>query len=203
MKRSPEAQLSILLALSLTLAGTVSAQDPDTDWIDYAALDAGEIVLRTDKGGRGTVLIDVAVQIDAPREIIWDILAACEIAPEYVPNVVACSRIDSIDDGRSELFIQTVKPAFFVPKFEHVFRLDYDPPNRIGVQRVSGPIDTMDGAWWLLDHNDGILLMHTLTLKPGIPVPRMFVRATLKRDLPVVLEAVRDRAELLAARAPK
>jgi hypothetical protein len=41
--------------------------------------------------------------------------------------------------------------------------------------------------------------MQTLKLRPGIPVPRFFVRATLKHDLPIVLEAVRDRAEAAAA----
>ncbi len=164
-----------------------------------AALEAGEVLVRTEKGGRGTVLVDVGVLIHSDWRKIWDILTACEIAPEYVPNVVACQRIDTISNGRAELFIQTVKPAFFVPKFEHVFRLDYDPPERIGVSRVSGPIAELDGNWWLVQRDDGILLVHTLTVRPGIPVPRLFVRATLKHDLPIVLAAVRDRAEAAGA----
>ena len=175
------------------------ADSPDLAWIDFAEIVAGETVLRTGKAERNAVTIDIATRIRAPKETIWAILRACDIAPEYVPNVVACELIDSINDGKSELFVQTVKPAFFIPRFEHVFRLDYSPYERIDVHRVSGPIAVMEGSWWLLDQQDGsILLLHSLRLQPGMPVPRFFVRATLRRDLPIVLEAVRARAEARA-----
>jgi len=141
-------------------------QDVDTSWIDWDLIAAGEVDLRTGKEDRGVVTIDVAIAID------------------------------SINDGESELFIQTVKPAFFIPKFEHVFRLDYHLPDRIDVRRVSGPIAEMDGTWFLLPYaQDEVLLMHSLRVRPGMPVPRFFVRATLRHDLPIVLRAVRERAE--------
>lgn len=187
------------LLLVLVLAGFAppvpAQQDFDTSWIDWDLVDAGEVVVRTDKLDRGGVSIDVAIAVHASREAIWAILTACEIAPEYVPNVLDCVLIDSINNGRSELFIQTVKPAFFVPKFEHVFRLDYFPPDRIDVHRVSGPIEEMEGVWRLLPHGDATLLTHSLHVRPGMPIPRLFVRATLKHDLPIVLRAVRQRAE--------
>lgn len=179
-----------------------AAGAPDLGWLDFELIDAGETVVQTGRADRGTVTVDVATRIRAPKKVIFDILRECEIAPEFVPNVLACRLIDSVDDGDSELFVQTVKPAFFVPRFEHVFRLDYFPYERIEVHRVSGPIAEMDGAWWLLDYereNGAVLLVHALRLRPGIPVPRIFVRATLRRDLPIVLDAVRERAEKLAA----
>ncbi len=170
----------------------------DLDWIDTAILEAGDVDLRMNKSGRIT-FVDAAVIIDAPLKAIWDILVACEIAPEYVPNVVACQSIDIIDNGASELFIQTVKPAFFVPSFEHVFRMDYTPYETIVVRRVSGPIKKLESAWNLDKRTDGrVLLSYSLELDPGIPIPRMFVRATLRRDLPTVLSAIRTRSETSA-----
>jgi hypothetical protein len=54
----------------------------------------------------------------------------------------------------------------------------------------------MEGSWWLLPQANGrILLVYELALDPGMLVPRFFVRATLKRDLPKVVRAVRARAE--------
>ena len=80
-----------------------------------------------------------------------------------------------------------------------MFRLDYDPYEHIGVHRVSGPLAHMDGDWWLLPQADGkILLVYELAVDPGMPIPRFFVRATMKRDLPKILTAVRERAELAA-----
>jgi hypothetical protein len=197
MRRNARLTIAALLA-ALGASPPAVSQDslPDTGWMDLARLAAGGIVLRTEKIERGAVTVDIAILIHSSKERIWKILTECEIAPEYVPNVLACESIDSVNDGKSELFVQTVKPAFFVPRFEHVFRLDYFPYHRIDVRRVSGPIAELEGSWWLLDQPDGsIMLLHSLRVQPGFPVPRIFVRATLRRDLPIVLDAVRARAE--------
>jgi hypothetical protein len=170
---------------------------PDLAWLDRDAVTAGEVVVHAERAERPlTALINVAVEIDAPPAAIWDVLTACQLAPQYVPNVVSCRSLEKVDDGAGELFVQVVKPAFFLPTFEHVFRLDYHPYRRIDVHRVSGPIAYMEGSWWLLPEPSGkILLVYRLELDPGIPVPRFFVRATLKRDVPRLLQAVRERAE--------
>jgi hypothetical protein len=194
MPRKALGSAFLIAAGSLGLA-RAQEQPPDLGWVDLELVAGGETVLRTGKDGNA-VTIDVATRIDAPKEAIWAVLRACDVAPEYVPNIVACRRIDTVNEGKSELFVQTVKPAFFVPRFEHVFRLDYFPYTRIEVHRVSGPIAEMDGTWWLLDQEDGaVLLVYSLRLQPGFPVPRFFVRSTLRRDVPTVLEAVRTRAE--------
>jgi hypothetical protein len=175
----------------------LASGEPDLAWIDRQALADGRVLLNAERGERSqVVLVKVAAEVDATPTAIWNVLRACQIAPEYVPNVVSCRSLEVLEDDRAELFVQTVKPAFFVPAFEHVFRLDYTPYTRIDVHRVSGPIAHMEGSWWLLPQANGrILLVYELALDPGMLVPRFFVRATLKRDLPKVVRAVRARAE--------
>jgi hypothetical protein len=191
----------MLPAVLAIAALDAKAQEFDLNWIDWERLDAGEVLYETTNEERGTVTISVAVAIDADRQAIWDILTACEVSPDYVPNVRACRQIATVADGTAELFEQVVKPAFFLPKFEHVFRLDYFPPDRIDVSHVSGPMDRLDGGWRLLERPSGaIALVHTMTLKPGFPVPRLFVRTRLEDDLPGVLDAIRQRAEAADAR---
>ena len=146
-----------------------------------------------------TAEVKLAAEVDAPATAIWDVLKACEVSPEYMPNVQSCTKLEELDGGRAELFTQTIKPIFFLPTFEHVFRLDYTPYTRIDVNRVSGPIAHLKGAWWLVPQDNGrILLVYELELDPGMPIPRFMVRATLKRDLPKVIAAVRERAEAAA-----
>jgi len=190
-----------LAALLLTaLANRAAAQTEDLDWIDWEAIDAGEVSMQTSKADRGTVHIDLAIAIDADWHSVWDLLVACEISPEFVPNVVACRRLATVEDCNCELFEQTIKPAFFLPRFDHVFKLEYFPPSRIEVSHVSGPIDTMDGAWILIERPDRpLVLVQSMTVKPGFPVPPLFVRNTLKRDLPKVLTEIRDRSERASA----
>ena len=195
MKMSPK----ILFALALiaaSLSKAADAQTDDLDWVDWDLVNAGEVVFTTEKVDRGTVRIDLAIAMKTDHDTLWDLLTACEISPEYVPHVVACRRIAAIRECDCEFFEQTVKPAFFLPRFEHVFALEYFRPGRIEVSHVSGPIDRMEGGWQLIERAENdIVLIYSLTLKPGFPVPPLFVRNTLRSDLPKVLTALRERAE--------
>lgn len=184
-----------LLALFSIASG--AAAQPTLDWLDRDALAAREVLVQAERSERPlTVSVQLAAEVDASPQAIWDVLRACDVAPEYVPNVLRCRTLEEVDGGRGEIFVQTIKPIFFMPTFEHVFRLDYTPYSRIDVSRVSGPIAHMQGTWWLLPQDSGrILLVYELELDPGMPIPRFMVRATLKRDLPKVVAAVRDRAE--------
>jgi len=188
--------------LALLCCTFAAGAEPNLDWIDREALAAREILVQADRSERPlTVDVKLAAEVDASPAAIWDVLTACEISPEYVPNVVSCKKLEELDGGRADLFVQTVKPIFFLPTFEHVFRLDYTPYTRIDVNRVSGPIAHMQGTWWLLPQENGrILLVYELALDPGMPIPRFMVRTTLKRDLPKVVGAVRERAEAAVAR---
>ena len=183
---------------AVALVGAAEAVgQPDLSWIDREAVAAREIIVNAERGDRPlTVVVRIAAEVDAAPTAIWQILTACEIAPEYVPNVVSCRRVEELDGGRADLFVQTIKPIFFLPTFEHVFRLDYTPYTRIDVHRVSGPIEHMEGSWWLLPQDSGrILLVYQVAVDPGLPIPRFLVRATMKRDLPKIMMAVRERAE--------
>ena len=184
-------------AIAVASCAFGARSQPNLNWIDHDAVAAGDIIVQADRDTRPlTVLVRIAAEVDAPAQAIWDVLRACEIAPEYVPNVVSCRRIEELDSGRADLFLQVIKPIFFLPTFEHVFRLDYTPYTRIDVHRVSGPIEYMEGSWWLLPQDNGrILLVYQVALDPGLPIPRFLVRATLKRDLPKIVQAVRERAE--------
>ena len=186
--------------LALLCCAFGAAAQPNLDWIDRDAIAAREVQIFVERSDRPlTAEVRLAAEVDAPATAIWDVLKACEIAPEYVPNVQTCKKLEELDGGRAELFVQTIKPVFFLPTFQHEFRLDYTPYSRIDVNRVSGPIAHMQGTWWLLPEDNGrILLVYELALDPGMPIPRFLVRATLKRDLPKVIAAVRERAEAAA-----
>ena len=186
--------------LALLCCAFGAAAQPNLDWIDRDAIAAREVQVFVERSDRPlTAEVRLAAEVDAPATAIWDVLKACEIAPEYVPNVQTCKKLEELDGGRAELFVQTIKPVFFLPTFQHEFRLDYTPYSRIDVNRVSGPIAHMQGTWWLLPEDNGrILLVYELALDPGMPIPRFLVRATLKRDLPKVIAAVRERAEAAA-----
>lgn len=195
------AAAAALLAAAGAAGGTALAETPggpDLSWVDRAELEQGEVEVRTDRDGRN-VIVETAALIAAPATTIWSVITECEVAPEYVPNVETCEQIEVLDDGRAAIFVQQIKPIFFLPRFEHVFRLDYTPHERIDMSRIDGPIEEMTGRWWLMPQEGGrVLVVHSLTVNPGFPVPRFLLRATMKNDLSKILEAIRDRSEARA-----
>ncbi len=147
---------------------------------------------------RFTGSVRAAVRIEAAVDDIWLILKDCESAPEYVPNVQECELLETLEEGMAQVFRQRAKLTWFLPSFEHDFRLDYTPPERIDVNRVSGPFDVLDGTWWLLPGEEmSVTLVYSLNFEPGMPIPRFVVGRILRRDVPVILAAIRDRAEAL------
>ncbi len=183
-------------AVIATLSGPVPAQKPYFDWIIRDDLEAGEILVDFGSDERYTEHIRAAALIDAPAEQIWAILKDCERAPEYIPHIQACELLETQPDQRAQIFRQRVKLTWFLPSFEHDFRLNYEPYSRIDVSHVSGPINVLDGTWWLVsDENPGTILIYLLSFEPSFPIPRFVINHMLTRDVPAILAKVRDRAE--------
>ena len=184
--------------LGVQFAGPLRAADPEPDltWLDRATLDRGEVQVLAEPNEHGIVRMKFAVKVAAPLTRLWDVLKDCPASAKYTPNIVSCRSLEILDDGRAELFTQTIKIVFFIPSFEHVFRLDYRPYTHIGVHRVSGPIDMLDGHWWLVPQSVGtIFLLNELALDISLPVPRFIVRATMRREVPMMLLGIRDRSQ--------
>jgi len=189
---------SVILA-SATFNGPVrAAEDADVGWVDWDALATGDVILRRGSDSGGEVALELAVLIDADWSSIWHALTECELAPQYVPDVIDCRLLDEVDDGRAEVFVQTVKPIFFLPKFEHVFRLSYFPPERVTINSIAGGgfIEAMNGEWLIVPRPGGkIAVVQSMMVKPAASIPKAWVRAALKRNLTKVLAAVKERAE--------
>ena len=192
---------SVALASFLLNVPVQAAENADLDWVDWDALAAGEVISRRGNESKGEVALDLAVLVDAERSSVWQVLTECELAPQYVPDVLDCRLLEEVDDGRASIFVQTVKPVFFLPKFEHVFRLSYFPPERVTISGVAGGgfIEAMDGEWLIVPRPEGkIAVVQSMVVKPAVPIPKVMVRAALKRNLTKVLEAVKERAEAAA-----
>ena len=184
------------IAVISALPVSLSAQDADLDWIVEEELQSGRILVDFGEDQRYRGRIRAAVRIDATAEQVWAILEDCENAPEYVPNVMTCELVETLEQQNAQIFRQRIKPRWYLPSFEHEFRLDYEPYTKIDVNRVSGPLGKLEGTWRLLPSDGGgIILIYSLNFEPGLPVPRFIVGRILGHDFPVILAAVRDRAE--------
>jgi len=187
----------IVAGLVCTLALTATlAQPPEFEWIDEDSLQRGEILTDFGDARRFQGRIRAAVLVNAAPEKIWAILSDCESAPEYLDSVESCELVETLDDGQAQVFRQRAKLRWFMPSFEHEFRLDYEPYDRMRVTRVSGPFEQLDGVWWLVPEASGqTRVVYRLDIEPGPLIPRFLLSRPLRHDILNAMRAVRERAE--------
>ena len=83
-----------------------------------------------------------------------------------------------------------------MPSFEHEFRLDYEPYDRIRVTRVSGPFERLDGVWCLVPESpERTRVIYRLDIEPGPLIPNFMLSRPLRRDVLNAMRAVRERSE--------
>ena len=187
------------LGFSLVLLGTSVSNGqhrlPNAEWVDSKALERGEVLVNVVGEGEFQGRVQAAVLIEASRENIWAVMTDCPSAPEFIPGVLSCERLDSEDRARRETFRQEVKYGWYMPRLTYVFELDYYPYRQIDFRRLQGRPKVLEGSWWLRPAEAGTTVFYSLYLEPGFPVPKALVRRALRKDLPKVLMALRERVE--------
>jgi hypothetical protein len=186
----------------LTEAQTAWVGEPDIQ----QQLAARQVAVQAALDGDGARMrLHAAVRINATPEVIWRVLTDCEHAPTFIPGLKRCTRIHLEPDGTWETVEQEFKYSWLMPAVTSVFRADYTRPRRIDFRRISGDLKDEVGTWLLEEAPQMGATAPTTTVEydlyvdPGFWVPRMFVRHSLRAELPAALTALRTRAESTAA----
>lgn len=181
------------------LAGHASAQ---LNADEEARLARGEVVMQIvgepGPGGR----LRAAIDIPAPPAAVWRVMLDCARAPAYVPGLEACTVLETTSDGRADIREHRLRWIALLPTLTVRFRSDYVIEREIRVERVGGDLAAMQGVWRLEPRNGGVAtrLHYDFRIVPRMPLPAGLVRASLRRDAPHVLTAVR--AEVARSAGP-
>jgi len=187
------------------LLPVLAAADP-ADFSDSQSqrrLAAGEVAVHASvSDNRHGGQVSAAVMIHARPETVWDVMRDCEQAPSYIPGLRRCHRLSGAADGSWEIIEHEVKYSWLMPAVRSVLRLDYRPW-QIDFRRVSGDLKAEQGMWLVqrLPDSSATIVEYELYVEPGFWVPPALVRASLRRELPAALEALRRRVEGLEAAA--
>ena len=186
--------LMVALLSTIAVAQSTWLADP----VLQRRLADGEVIVRTgvdahERKGR----VYAAVRIRATADVIWNVMTNCQDAPSFVPGLKRCRRLEGTPDGSWEIIEHEVKYSWLLPTVHYTFRADYQRPHRIDFHRVSGDLKDQEGTWLLEESADSsaTIVEYEVYLDPGFWVPEALVRHTLRRDLPAVLRALRDRVE--------
>ena len=159
-----------------------------------AGLDSAEpVVTVAPTSAADTVDIRAAIDIAAPRAVVWAIMNDCARAMHFIPGLQSCRVLERDPAGRWDIREHRISWMWFLPDVRSVFRSDYDAPKRLRFHRISGTLKSSDGEWRLdaIDGGRATRVFYDATLSADIPAPQFMVEEALKRDIATVLRRLR------------
>jgi uncharacterized protein YndB with AHSA1/START domain len=196
--RLASARRSFLLVCAFFTCAGAAAEDWTLSADDMALLDRREVLLPPDPAhDRGDGNFRAAIEIDAPAARVFRTMTDCAQALRFVPHITRCAVLETAPDGSWQTILHEVSYGWFVPRASYVFRADYEPFERVRFSAVRGDFDVNEGVWELIPRRDGAATVVTYRahVVPRFFVPRWLALASLKRDLPELLQGLRARCE--------
>jgi hypothetical protein len=182
--------------LAVLLAAPVArcAETPTTPSATAAAGDEFALSISMDPGeASGTAT--AAIRIHATKDVLWQILTSCPEALQIVPGLKLCVVQETAKDQSWQRIRQVMDYAWFTPRVSYDVLASYNKPDGIAFEKVAGDQMRLRGSWGLQSDGDYTVAHYVLEFSPGFWMPRWFVKAALKRDLPKMLRALRAHAE--------
>jgi uncharacterized membrane protein len=134
---------------------------------------------------RGTVR--AAVRIDAPPDVVFQMLTTCADAMQYVPHMRLCRVRDQAPDNSWQLVEHEIDFGWYAPRIKYV----------IAFRQVSGDFKANEGRWELEPSADGshTVLLYRAYLDPPGYIPNWVLRSRFRREMPQMLTDLRKRCE--------
>ena len=137
------------------------------------------------------------VYINASPQSVWSAITDYNNQKHFVPKLIDSGLIS--DNGSEQVMFEKGRTGvmFFKKTVFIKLSLRGDYLQRLSFRQVEGDFKVYEGDWFLERAADskGTLLTFKAKIKPDFFAPSMFLRKVQESDLPMVLEAMKKRAE--------
>ena len=199
---------ALFFSASTALAQTIEATPSDPESFELTEKereklqeDRSVVRVTRDREGGAAALVFGAVDIDAPPSTVWKIMLDCSLAPDIVPGLKSCEIVEDSADGLWDIREHHVSFGAVFSDFVNIFRSDYIPNEEIQFQLVGGDLKTQEGVWRLEAtgaDQSMTRVYYRARLAIGKPVPRFLIRRTIRKDMPRIFRALKEKAERTA-----
>ena len=188
----------LLVASSLLWSQASAGFDWDLSELQIEALKRGEILVDADvRSAENRGDVRAAVAIRASREVVFAAMSSCPAALEFVPHLKHCVVLETAPDRRSQVIEHIVDLGWYLPGTYYVFRAEYDPGSSVRFEHLRGDFSDNSGLWELRPAPgwEATIVTYRVHIVPRFYVPQWLIRQSLKRELPALLEALRQHSE--------
>ncbi len=188
---------AISMLFSPAKAFSITASAGDFPTVEQSRLLNGEVIVNTTALEDGVTGVIGKIFIDAPPEYIWQTITDYDNQKHFVPKVIDSGMIS--DNGNEQVMFETGRTGvlFFRKTVYIKLKVRGERLRRLSFQQLEGDFKVYQGEWLIENapNGRGSMLTFRAEIKPGFFAPSFFVRNVQKKDLPMVLGAMKKHAE--------
>lgn len=165
---------------------------------DCARLNAGEVVVDLiEETTSKTKFVAGRIMIDDTPENVWHILVnPFEFERKITPRMKTVEVLT--DEERLSVLKCTIEVCFLFPPISYTVESIYDPLKEVRFKRIGGTLKDFRGKWVLIPVNEKqTIVLYSMFVDPGMPIPKWLVREGVKMELPGTLKGLRNRVYAL------
>ena len=163
----------------------------------------GKVIVSTSNLNDGITGVMGKIYIDAPGKDVWSAITDYNNQKNFIPKIIDSGLIS--DNGIEQVMFETGKTGvlFFRKTVYIKLKLKGEYAKRLAFQQVDGDFKVYQGEWVIEDclKGKGSMLTFRAKIKPDFFAPAFFVRSVQQKDLPMVLQSMKKRAESMAPAA--
>lgn len=155
----------------------------------------GEVLVKTIMNDKSGGAARVTALFHASAEEVWNVIGYCKYEFVYLRGLKLC---EVLVTGQLKTRVRhRLRNSWYMPVLDYTFDASRTLCCLGEFKLVEGNLDVMEGRWVFTPApgGDGLIVVHEVRIKPGLPAPRWLVRRTLERDLPDMLACMRGLAK--------
>ncbi|MBU6450527.1 MAG: SRPBCC family protein [Cyanobacteria bacterium REEB67] len=143
----------------------------------------------------GKTYVVAKMEINAPPEKVFQILADYDHATKVFPQIKQCKLVT--DKGATKMVKHEIAPAGVPGTYEYLLEIKESAPHALEWHRISGDFKQVDGFWKLEPTENGraTLVTYASYIDGGLFIPQMLIRRQAKIDMAGALSSLKSAAE--------
>lgn len=189
--------ITICLLLYPVILQSTTETSSDTLSVEKEKQIKGEIIVTLSNLENKVIGVTGKIYIGSQPKKVWTVLTDYDNLKNFIPYIIESRLLK--DKGDEKIIVQTGRTGIFLfKKTSHIkLKVKEEYFKHIYFEQISGDFKVYRGEWILEYYQEaqGTFLTFKAEVKPDFFVPLFITRHIQKRDLPIILEAIKRRVK--------
>ena len=192
---------TLFITIYLLLYPVIVQSTPETSFdtlsVEKEKQIKGEIIVTLSNLENMVIGVTGEIYIGSQSEKVWTVLTDYDNLKNFIPHIIESGLLK--DKGDEKIIVQTGRTGIFLfKKTSHIkLKVKEEYFKYIYFEQISSDFKIYKGEWILeyCQEAQGTFLTFKAEVKPDFFAPLFIIRHVQKRDLPIILEAIKRRVE--------